>query len=266
MWNIVGQEGAVELLRQGLAKGNLSHAYLFVGPPNVGKMTLAVKLAQALNCEGTERPCENCRPCQRIASGKHADVQVIAPLRDDQGRPKREIGIDQVRELLHSASLKPYEGRHRVFIVEGAERLTQEAANCFLKTLEEPPSQVLILLLAHREGDLLPTLLSRCQKVALQPLPMSVVEKALIEAGRETGQAKVLAHLSQGRIGWALSASAETMAQRQATLERLFGLLGAGREERFVYAADLAAHLARDKDEAQEELEQWLTWWRDLLL
>ncbi|TET38214.1 MAG: AAA family ATPase, partial [Dehalococcoidia bacterium] len=168
MWQVIGHEKAVALLERSMKGGKLSHAYLFVGPPHVGKMTLAMNLAQALNCRGEERPCGECPQCRRIARGVHADVQVIGL----EGR--MEIGIDQIREMQHAASLKPFEGRNRVFIIDGADHLSHEAANCLLKTLEEPPPNDQLILLAANERLLLPTVLSRCQKLELGPLPAPV--------------------------------------------------------------------------------------------
>ena len=135
MWQVVGQDRAVSLLQRSLERGALAHAYLLVGPLHVGKMALAVNLAQALNCEETAAPCGECASCRKIALGKHADVQFIG-LTSDNGstetRTRVEIGIDQIREMQHSANLPPFEGRCKVFIVDGAEHLSIEAANCLL--------------------------------------------------------------------------------------------------------------------------------------
>ena len=149
MWSVIGQTRAVSLLQRSLERGSLAHAYLFVGPAHVGKMTLALNLAQALNCAAAEPPCGQCLSCQKIASAKHADVQIVGLNRDgdsDEPRPRAEISIDQIRQVQHSASLPPFEGRHKVFIIDGAELLSTEAANCLLKTLEEPVGKVIFLL------------------------------------------------------------------------------------------------------------------------
>ncbi len=263
MWQVVGHEKAVGLLANSLKNRKLAHAYLLIGPPHVGKMTLALELAKALNCDDDGRPCGRCSQCRRIIEGKHADVQVLGL----DGRA--EIGIDHIRELQHAASLRPFEGRHRVFIIDGAEHLSHEAANCLLKVLEEPPPQVQLLLLAVNERLLLPTVLSRCQKLTLMPLPELCVEQALIERwGASQEQAKVLARLSSGCLGWAVAALKDEhiLSQRVERLGVLIRLACGGREEHFTYAAQLASQFSRDRKAVREVLSLWISWWRDLLL
>lgn len=263
MWQIAGHEKAVGLLDSSLKGGKLAHAHILVGPPHVGKMTLAMNLAQALNCEEDEKPCGICPQCLRIGGGKHADVQVIGV----DGRA--EIGIDQIREMEHAASLRPFEGRHRVFVIDGAEHLSREAANCLLKTLEEPPPQVQLVLLAANERLLLPTVLSRCRKLELRPLALPVVERALIERwGVDERRARSLARLSSGCLGWAVGALADEhiLSERSEKLARIIRLASEGREERFAYAANLANQFSRDRESVRELLSLWTGWWRDLLL
>jgi DNA polymerase-3 subunit delta' len=259
----VGHEKAVGLLEGGIKSGKLSHAYLFTGPRHVGKMTLALNLAQALNCLGEEKPCGQCRQCLRIAAIKHSNVQVVGL----NGRS--EIGIDQIREVQHLSSLKPGEGRHWVFIIDGAEHLSREASNCLLKTLEEPPPDVQLVLLAINARLLLPTVLSRCQRLELRPLAIAVVEQALRHRwGVPREQAGILARLSRGCLGWAVAASSdeEFIRERCQRLSILRHLAHVGRDERFAYAAELASQFGRDRASVQEVLQLWLGWWRDLML
>jgi len=264
MWQTLGQDTIIRWLQHSLQTGRLSHAYLLVGPRHIGKGTLALDLARAVNCQGPQPPCGECRPCQRIAAGKHADVLT---LRREEGHV--EIGIHQVREVQRPASLKPVEGRCRVFIIDGAEDLSAEASNCLLKTLEEPSPQALFLLLASRETELLPTVRSRCQRLALRPLPREQVEQELRRRGVEPPRAALLARLARGRLGWALAAlpeAADTWSRRRLALERLPRLARASYSERFSYAAQLAGLFSQRRHQAVEELELWQEWWRDLLL
>ncbi len=250
----------------------LSHAYLFVGQPHVGKMTLAVNLAQAVNCEQVERPCGQCRACLHIAAGNHPDVQFIgrmASAESGETGTKKEISIAQIKEVQRSAGLQPYEGKHRVFIIDGAEYLNEESANCLLKTLEEPPPKVLFILLTVNDGRLLPTIVSRCQRVELSPLPASVIEQALMERWQIAPEkARVLSRLCHGGIGWAVSASRdESLTQEHSLrLDELLGLHDASLNQRFTFAARLAAQFGKSRDSVGEMLDLWLRWWRDVLL
>ena len=272
MWQVIGQSRAVELLRRSLNSERLSHAYLFVGQPHVGKMTLAINLAQALNCEQEARPCGQCRSCLLIAAGNHPDVQFIGRMANaDSGEAgtKKEISIAQIKELQRSAGLQPYEGKHRVFIIDGAEYLNEESANCLLKTLEEPPPKVLFILLTVNDGRLLPTIVSRCQRVELFPLPALAIEQSLIEHWQVAPEkALKLSRLCRGAIGWAVSASHNDslVQERSQKLDELVSLNDANLEQQFAFAARLAAQFNKNRDSVEEMLELWLGWWRDVIL
>ena len=272
MWQVIGQSRAVFLLQRSLETGSLAHAYLFVGPAHVGKMTLALNLAQALNCETAEPPCGECGSCQKVASARHADVQIIGLSHDgnsDETKPRVEISIDQIRQVQHSASLPPFEGRYRVYIIDGAELLSIEAANCLLKTLEEPVDKVVFVLLTTNERLLPATVISRCQRVELLPLAITEIEAALTgNWGVEPEKAELLARLSQGCPGWAVSAALDDglLQQRDEHLDELLDMISADCEERFAYVARLVAQFSQNRGLVQERLDLWLNWWRDLLL
>ena len=130
MWSVVGHDKVVATLARRLEAGQMSHAYLFDGPVGVGKMRLALNIAQALNCVEDGKPCGSCGQCHRIAGGKHADVQIIGVLHDAEGPVRKVITIEQIKEFQQAAGLQPYEGVHRVFIIDGAEHLSQDRAMC----------------------------------------------------------------------------------------------------------------------------------------
>jgi DNA polymerase-3 subunit delta' len=269
MWQVIGQKRAVSLLQHSLEAGALAHAYLFVGPRHVGKMTLALNLAQALNCEAVGQPCLECASCKKILAGGHADVQVIGLTQNEEEVEARLISIDQIKELLHSASLPPFEGKHKVFIIDGAELLSIEAANCLLKTLEEPTGKVTFILLTINDRLLPSTVVSRCQRVELPPL--SIVEEAAVlteKWGIEPERARLLAGLSHGCPGWALLANKDNSLLQQHTeeLNRLQGIIKADYEERFAYVAQLATRFTQNRGAVYDVLDLWLDYWRDLML
>ncbi len=272
MWQVVGQSRAVSLLQRSLEQGALSHAYLSVGPPHVGKMTLALNLAQALNCEAAEPPCNECATCQKIASQKHADVQIIGLSQNGnstEDKLRTEISIDQIREVQHSASLPPFEGKYRIYIIDGAEQLSTEAANSLLKTLEEPTGKVVFILLARSEKSLPATVVSRCQRLELLPLATSKTESAIKAGwGIDTQKAEFLARICHGCLGWAVSALRDDslLQQRGERLERVLDIITADYEQRFSYASQLASQFSHNRETVQEILDTWLDYWRDLLL
>jgi DNA polymerase-3 subunit delta' len=263
MWQVIGQDKAISLLNYSLRTGAVAHAYLVVGPRHVGKGTLAVNLAQALNCDESEVPCGQCRSCRRILEGKHADVATIGL------DSKAEIGIDDIRELQRLASLPPYEGKCKVFIVDDAEYLSTEAANSLLKALEEPPPRVVWLLLAAEEQRLLPTIISRCQRLELSPVPSERILEALVNLrNADIDKAKLLTRLCHGRFGWAVSAleNEDILEQRSQRIGKLVSLLNAGLEQRFAYAQELANQFSQNRQVGIEITGIWLDWWRDLML
>ena len=256
---VIGHEWVVDLLLNGLARGRVTHATLIVGPPSIGKTTVAITFAQALNCTGGHLvPCGECVSCHKVVSGNHPDVRIL-------DAPDQTLKIGEVRDLQRELSLSPHEGRWRVAVLSAFERATVEAANALLKTLEEPPAQVVLVLTATEADVLLPTIVSRCQVLALRPLSTSSVKEALISHwGADPIQANLLAHLSDGRLGWAVQALKDesTLVRRSEHLDGLTSLMSQGRVKRLAYAADLS----RDPTLVREVLALWLGWWRDVLL
>jgi len=260
MWDVIGHSWAVDFLKQSLSSGQLAHAYLFLGPAHIGKRTLALELAKALDCQAPapDRPCGRCLACRKIAHLTHSDVRVIEP----EGS---SLKIEQIRALQQELVLTPYEGRYRVAILQDFDQATTEASNCLLKTLEEPSPHVVLCLLASDTNPLLPTIISRCQLLHLRPLSLKATEIALIERwGVDPEQAALLARLSGGRLGWAVEASQhpDTLEQRRGHLDSLVRLLNASRVSRFAYARELS----RSPEVVSRILEAWLFWWRDLLM
>ncbi|MFH0942451.1 MAG: DNA polymerase III subunit delta' [Chloroflexota bacterium] len=271
MWPVIGQQKAVSLLERSLERAAVAHAYLLVGPRHVGKMTLAITMAQALNCPSGTPPCGKCPACRRIAAGSFADVQVVGleKASGEESRSKVEISIEQVRDLQHSASLAPFEGKYRVFIIDQAERLSLGAANALLKTIEEPPARVVFILLTVCEEALPATVVSRCQRLELRPLAAEAVERALRERGQiEPARARLLGRVSRGLAGWAFSAASDDklLSERLEIRDRIVSLTNGGLALRLVYAMELAELFGRDRQKVGEIFGIWREWWRDLML
>lgn len=264
-WDVIGHEWAVSHLQRSLLHGRARHAYLFAGPSAIGKTTLARAFASRLNClheDESARPCGECRACQKMASGNHPDLALVEA---------EEVGgtlkIEQVRDLMHMLSLRPYEGRYRVGILRRFHEARPQAADALLKTLEEPPPYVVLLLTAENVNLLPKTILSRCQPLRMRPVPVSQVAAALeTRWGAEPDRAELLAQLSGGRMGWAVRALTddEALTFRDLALDDLEHVLGENRVGRFERAQTLAN--PKRKSELRETLVLWQSFWRDVIL
>lgn len=266
-WPIIGNERVVGRLAQAARTRTPSHAYLFVGPEQVGKRTVAHVFAQALVCRHPERaPCGECRGCWLTEDDHHPDVQLVNFEAQRQILEEKDVTtsykVELVRRLQADLSLRPVEAEWKVIIFTRVERMTTQAANAFLKTLEEPPSFVVLILTTHDDELLLPTIRSRCQKILLRPVPPRDIAAALRERGVGAKRAELIAGLSEGRVGWALQAvgDEEVLAARDDALDLLKQLLQTTRTERFQVAADIANRQRTDM------LGIWAVWWRDILL
>ena len=215
-------------------------------------------------------PCGDCSQCLRVAQGLHPDVRIIGVgSGDEEGANRRDIRIEQVRDIESFLNLTPYEGVCKVVVVDGAELMNTAAANALLKTLEEPPGDSLLLLLTASEDALLPTIRSRCSALYLKPAAKSELQERLArDYDADPDLAERVARISRGCIGHAVNAlrDPEALEQRDADLQRLQEVCQGGLDMRFDYAAELATRFSRDRDAAKELLYLWLRWWRDLLL
>ena len=267
-WNLLGHEWAVDMLRQHAAHDEIRHAYLFCGPPGLGRRTLALRLAQALNCTkplAPGVPCGLCRDCKQIEAMQHPDMSVIQAL-DGDNQPKEggTLKVDQIREVQRSLSLKPYQSKYRVALFLRFQEANDNAANALLKTLEEAPAHAILLLTADTPEQLLPTINSRCEILRLRPLPIEAVTADLIYRGVDEERARLLAHISGGRPGYArrLVDDVTLLEKRDERLNDLQTLLPAARVEKFAYADKLS----KDKDAMRQANTIWLSYWRDVML
>ncbi|MCE5207873.1 MAG: DNA polymerase III subunit [Chloroflexi bacterium] len=279
-WTIKGHDWAVDLLRQHIRRGAVRHAYLFTGPPGIGRRTLALQFAQALNCRAADGkipakpgdPCQQCRHCIQIGRMQQPDLSIITPEPDSLS-----IKVEQIRELQYTLSLSPYESRYRIALLADFQTATESAQNAFLKTLEEAPQKAILLLTADSAENLLPTIVSRCEVFRLRPAGVDAARQILAEmTGMPEEEALRLSHLTGGRIGSALSLHQDPSALEQ--LDQIFNdglsLLEASLPERFAYADRFRAkNFGNRKEEnirikklAQLTLQTWLLLWRDVYL
>ena len=261
-WKLVGNEWAVDMLQKHVVNGTTRHAYLFAGPPGLGRRTLALRFAQALNCQTPVAPgipCGECRDCRQIEAMQYADLTVIQA--EAEGGT---LKVDQIREARRSLTLKPYQANYRVALFLRFQEANDNAANALLKTLEEAPSYAVLILTADNPEQLLPTIVSRCEVLRLRPLQVDQVQKELENRGVEGDRAKLLAHISGGRFGYAqrLIEDAALLGSREERLNDLQSLISASRVEKFAYADKLA----RDKESMRQAVLVWLSYWRDVML
>ncbi len=269
---IIGQEAAVGLLKNVVSGTKIPHAYLFTGISGVGKTTTALAFARVLNClapvDGDG--CGHCVPCRQIAGGNFPDLEWIRP-------DGRVIKIEQIRELTRRIGYKTVSGMYRVSLIEQAGDMTPEAANAFLKTLEEPPPGNILILEALDKDDLLPTILSRCQRVSFRPVPAESLAAWLHELnGIPVSTAAVLARLSEGSVGRALrmAESSELGDRRLYHLENIMRLPAQLPPEILSTAAGYAQKEKKRTGEPEDEdegglngvLGLWKTCFRDMLI
>lgn len=209
MWQgIEGHDDVVEQFRRSLARGRLASTYLFVGPPGVGKRAFAQKFAQALLCltQPPERlePCGKCASCVQVAAGTHPDLIVVAKPAEKSEIPVQLLigsGERRMHEgLCHDISLKPFMGGRRVAIIDDADHLNEEGANCLLKTLEEPPPRSVIILVGTSADRQLPTIRSRSQVIRFRPLGEQAVASLLVAEGLAAEEAARLSAYSEGSL------------------------------------------------------------------
>lgn len=250
--NFVGNEHAVRFLRRMAEKGTIPHAWLFSGPSQVGKRTLAIEWAKLLNCQSPSQTddgldsCDQCPSCCRLSPERpsyaqtHPAVQILDTMmsayleaaekaKEDEKvdftklKPKLSLGINTIRKLRETLSNQTL-WRYRVIIVDEAERLTEEASAALLKTLEEPPDRTLFVLVSANPWAIHPTIRSRCQPLRFRLIPYQTIFKLLKAKGMEDGEASLLAKLARGKVGWAINACYEP-TWRQFR-EHLFNLIG----------------------------------------
>lgn len=261
--DIIGQDRAVEIIRRELANGRIPQAYLFCGPESTGKQRTAVALAMALMCDtGKPEGCGACPSCRKIALGQHPDVRRHGPVARTKGAVEK-IYIDQVRELQQEIGLSAMEGKWKVFIIDDADRMVDQAANALLKTLEEPPENSLLILVAAHPDHLPATILSRCRTIRFQRLTEEALADIVVrERGVGREEALLLARYARGNAAQAISLDYDELT---ASRERLIGETGGldGLDVAALFA--FSEKFTRNTAEAIDLLEFMIAWIRDLI-
>lgn len=275
-WGIAGHDAAVEQLHRAVRTGSVRHALALAGPDGVGKSTLIQSMLKALSCLNPPQPgdfCGECRSCRKIDRGVHPDLQRFdlasqAAAAEKSGSKNTSITIDTAREIRSAAVMRPIEGRWRAVVLDDAESMQEVAQEALLKTLEEPPPSMLLVLLTNDLDALLPTIRSRCQVIELQPVSAPAIETLLLGRGAGDEQARDLAQLAQGLPGWAVRALEEPKVAevRLNDVEQAVGWIGAGAYERLVTAVRRADLFAKSRSDTLAQLGVLLSVWRDAML
>ncbi|MGE0601474.1 MAG: ATP-binding protein [Dehalococcoidia bacterium] len=301
MPEIIGHAGIVRELQALAMSEEPPHALLFAGPDGVGRTALAIEYARLLNCErlhpevtagaslfgddlpsaasSSGKPCGECRSCRLIEEGAHPDVITLGPgdtlcrPRDGESHAKhpdsRDIRICQVRGLIDLSSRFPFEARYRLVIIDPADRLDRNgaAAHTILKTLEEPPGHTVFCLVTAAPEDLIETIVSRCRRIDVRPVPRAVIEAGLVARGIEPGLAARAADASHGSPGRALqfAGDPDLIGARGRLLERCTRVASEGTGARFRYAAELAERWREDRLATLVEFDVWESFWEERL-
>ena len=284
--DVIGHRRIVELLSRSAARDSLPPSLIFSGPAGVGKRLTATAVAQSVNClqpqaepgtrnpePGTRNPeplsfdaCGTCAACKRIARGVHPDVLVLEP------GDNASIKIEQIRDVVDRAQYRPFEGKRRVVIIDGADALASAAQNALLKTLEEPPSMSAFILVTARPDVLLPTILSRCPRLNFRPLSPHEIADALVRRGQAVTAARAVAAAANGSLGQALDARAEDFVEARDVAQRVLAYAAstADPRRRIEGAKDLLAKTgsggASDRGQLSAHLRAMSSLLRDIAL
>ena len=257
--NIIGHKRAIEALKNSVKNNTVSHSYLFQGEEGLGKKMVAYVFAKTLLCkEGKEEPCNRCVSCVKFDSENHPDFFLIQP---DKGLIRK----GQIEELVKSVGILPFESKRKVFIIDDSHKMNLEGKNTLLKTLEEPPSYVTIILISSSINNLLPTILSRCQSVKFYPVSSLAIEDYLTRMYSKTvEEASFVSNFTKGSVGKSifLSTSPQFFHMRDDIVKILDGLIKGDKTK--VFSA--MGFFNENKDNIEEIIDIILYWFRDLLI
>lgn len=271
--SIIGHQKILEFLAKSLKTNKISHAYLFVGPEHLGKKKVVLEFIKLLQCGKAQKvaspfsACNQCRSCQEIDSNSHPDVLFIEPeiIEKKGSKKEQEISIEKIRQIQHQLSLFPYRGPYKIVLIDRADKMTKEAANALLKTLEEPTKKTVLILISSAPQFLLPTVISRCLLIKFLPVPKSVITSQLsLISNQPPALLDKIVRLSGNRPGLVIDylTNPDLLKKQNQILEDLFNLFKKDLNFRFQYAEILS----KDINLAHQTLNQWLIFFRDLML
>lgn len=258
---IIGHEMIKEHFKKAIEYSRISHAYILSGEEGMGRKTLAKAFAMTLLCERSNiEPCMDCHSCKQILSGNHPDVIWVS-----HEKPA-SIGVDDIREQINdTVMIRPYSSNYKIYMVDEAEKMTVQAQNALLKTIEEPPAYAVIVLMTTNQEAFLPTILSRCIKLSLKPLKDHVVSEYLTETMEiPENKADIFAAFARGNLGKAIYlASSEEFKQ---LYKEVLNLLRSIKEMDIAMLLDYIKRLQEEKLDLDECLDFMQLWYRDILM
>ena len=259
---IAGHNKQWQYLKNSAASGRLAHGLLFSGEKQLGKKKIAIEFVKFLFCESKNKPCGECRNCRDIEKGSHPD---LAQLDSDGG----EIQVSALRNLIWKMSLKPYSAPFKAAIINSAHLMNFEAQNCFLKTLEEPKGNIFLILISEYPDLILPTILSRTQKIKFFPIKKELIKEYLVKRGAEDKKAKYFASISLGRPGRAIEVflNEEKLKSQERFVEDIKKINNSDLALKFKYAKSLAGEIENSPGlKLSDIFEIWLGYFRSIFL
>lgn len=257
---IIGHKGIINHLQNAISAGKVSHAYIFHGEEGMGKKSLALSFAKTLQCAGEGiNSCNQCKSCIQAESKNHPDILWI-------NNEKNSIGVDEIRTQINAdIMVKPYQSRYKIYIIESADKLTENAQNALLKTIEEPPEYAVIMLLCCNINSLLPTILSRCVVLDLKPVDKNLIKEFLMKEYQIPDyKAEIAANFSGGNVGKAIRyATSEDFEKKR---DEIFHIL------RYIDEMELNEIIAgiktvsENRDAVFDYIDIMLLWFRDILM
>ncbi len=261
---LIGHQKQWQFLKKSAESGKLPHGLLFYGQGQLGKKTLAIEFIKFLNCQSAKKPCQICRNCQDIKKGVYPDFVLV------ESDPSREqIQISQMRNLIEKLSLRPYSALFKIAIIDRAHLMSQEAQNCFLKLLEEPKGNVILILVTEYPQLLLPTILSRVQKLRFFPVKSTEIESYLLSQGIPKEKTEYLSSFSFGKPGQALDflLNPQKLDNQKKYISDLIEISNSDFASRFKYAKGLVEKKAdAETKDLKEVLDTWLRYFRNIFL